>query len=307
MFKLLTDRLHFSVVTFIAAMIALYLAMSIDLQRPYWAMTTVYLVSQPVTATVRSKAIFRLFGTLLGAIVAVVMVLALVNSPVLLSLGMALWVGTCLAISLLDRSPRSYLMMLAGYTAVIIAVPMVDHPELIFNTAVARTEEISLGIICATVLHSVWFPRPVGYTLRTRIRNWLDDADRWALDVLAGVDSKALSLDRTRLASAASEIHIMSTHLPFDTSHLRQTTAIVRALHDRILMLIPVLSSLSDRLDTLRSVRPELDERSQHAIALVREWINTGAPDAGAPPLLAELTAMIAATKQEARRQEDKR
>jgi uncharacterized membrane protein YccC len=296
MFQINWKNLNFSGATFGAAMLALYLSMSIDLQQPYWAMMTVYIVSQPLAAAVRSKAIQRLLGTLLGACAAVIMVPNLANTPVLLSLAMALWVGGCLAISLLDRSPRSYIMMLAGYTAAIIGFSSVNQPGEIFTLAVARSEEIVLGIICATVVHSLWFPRPVSEALRIRIQNWLGEADRWALDILHSDNSVALAKDRARLAAAASEIHIMATHLPFDTSHLRQTTAVVHALHDRILMLIPILSSLSDRLATMRSERPSLDAQSLNAITLVTDWIN-GKDSTHTPGLLIEkLESMSAST-----------
>lgn len=260
-------------------------------------MMTVYIVSQPMAAAVRSKALQRLLGTLLGASAAVVIVPRLDNTPVLLCLALALWVGGCLSISLLDRSPRSYIMMLAGYTATIIGFSSVNQPGEIFTLAVARTEEITLGITCATVVHSLWFPRPVGDALRIRIQNWLGEADRWALDILHSGDPAAMSRDRERLAAAATEIHIMATHLPFDTSNLREKTAIVRALHDRILMLIPILASLSDRLSALRNERAHLDDQSRHAISQVTHWINSRSTTIGVHGLSEELESMSAATQ----------
>lgn len=288
------SSLHFTAVTFAASMLALYLAMSIDLQQPYWAMMTVYIVSNPMAAAVRSKAVYRLVGTLLGATAAVIMVPRLINSPALLCLAMALWVGGCLAISLLDRSPRSYLMMLSGYTAAIVGFTSIYTPDNIFNLAVLRVQEIAIGIVCATLVHSLWFPRPVGHAIRSRIDNWLGEADRWALDILGDGQAAATGHDRVRLAAAASEIHQLATHLPFDTSHLRETTAVVRALHDRILLLIPLLSSLSDRLSTLRDERPELDAPSRDAITRVAAWLGAGAPAASALVLREELAAVAA-------------
>jgi uncharacterized membrane protein YccC len=289
MFPLKLASLRFSTGTFAAAMLALYLALCIDLPRPYWAMITVYVVSQPMAAAVRSKALHRLLGTLLGAIAAVMLVPPLVNAPVLLSLALALWVGGCLAISVLDRSPRSYIVMLAGYTAAIIGFSSVGQPAEVFNMAVARTEEIVLGIVCATLVHSLFFPRPVGDALRTRVGNWLGDADHWALDILRGETAPALERDRERLAGAASEIHMLASHLPFDTSHLRETTALVRALHDRILLLIPVLASLSDRVTAMRTEGSGPDRDTQRLMASVADWIAAGAPAAGKDELLRDL------------------
>jgi uncharacterized membrane protein YccC len=101
------DAWLFAVKTFAAGMLALYIAMSIGLDKPYWALTTVYIIAQPLTGAVRSKAIFRLIGTVVGATMTVALVPNLANAPELLSTALALWVGLCLYLALLDRTPRS--------------------------------------------------------------------------------------------------------------------------------------------------------------------------------------------------------
>src|SRR6185312_11610484 len=131
----------FSINSFVAAMLALYIAFSIGLPRPYWAMLTVYITVQPLSGALRSKAVYRVLGTILGGVAAVVLVPNLVNSPAVLSVALASWVGFCLYISLLDRTPRSYMFLLAGYTAAIIGFPSVDAPQTIFDTALNRVEE----------------------------------------------------------------------------------------------------------------------------------------------------------------------
>src|SRR5271169_6007350 len=107
----------FSAKTFVSAMLALWIALWIGLDRPYWAMATVYIVAQPLTGSLRSKALFRLIGTFIGATATVVLVPNLVNQPELLCTALALWTAVCLYLALLDRTPRSYVFMLAGYTA----------------------------------------------------------------------------------------------------------------------------------------------------------------------------------------------
>lgn len=288
------DTALFSANSFAAAFLALFIAFSIGLPQPYWAMTTAYIISQPLSGAVRSKAIYRVLGTMLGGAAAVAMVPNLVNAPVLLSLALALWVGGCLAVSLLDRTPRSYVLMLAGYTAAIIGFPSVARPEAVFDVAVARVVEISLGIICATLIHSLIFPKPVGDVISRRARAWLNDADRWALDLLARRAS-AQTDDRLRLAAAASEIHLLTVHLPFDTSRLRETTGAVRALHDRMLVLIPILSGLSDRLEALAGEGVEPPVESAAILTAVTDWIGAGALLADTPALHARIDAARAA------------
>jgi uncharacterized membrane protein YccC len=117
--------------TFVAAVLALYIALSLGLDRPYWAMASAYIASQPLSGATRSKAVYRLCGTVAGATAAVLLVPAFAEAPPLLSLVLALWVAGCLYLSLLDRTPRSYACMLAGYSAAIIGFPSVVAPEAI--------------------------------------------------------------------------------------------------------------------------------------------------------------------------------
>ncbi len=281
----------FSVNSFAAAMLALYIGFALGLPRPYWAMTTAYIVSQPLAGAVRSKAIYRVLGTILGAAAAVALVPNLVNAPVLLSLALALWVGGCLSISLLDRTPRSYILMLAGYTAAIIGFPAVSQPEAIFDIAVSRVVEIGLGIICATLIHSLVFPSPVGAPLRARLAGWLGEADRWALDILKDGGDDAMARDRRHLATAATEIHLLAAHLPFDTTRLRETSGVVRATEERMLLLIPLLSGLADRMSALREVS---DEQVRAALDAVVAWIEDGAQREPGLALIERLEALAA-------------
>jgi uncharacterized membrane protein YccC len=131
---------------------------------------------RPFAGPTRSKGMYRAGGTLLGAVVVTFLVPQLANSPELLSLALALWIGGCLYFSLLDRTPRSYLLMLAGYTAGLIAFPAVGEPGAIFDIALARVEEITLGIVCATVIHSLVLPQPFGPVLLARLDHAVRDA-----------------------------------------------------------------------------------------------------------------------------------
>ena len=281
----------FSLNSLAGALLALFIALSLGMTQPYWAMTTAYIVSQPLSGAVRSKAVFRIFGTLLGGAAAVVLVPGLVNTPELLSLALALWVGFCLAVSLLDRTPRSYVMMLAGYTAAIIGFPSVAQPGAVFDVTVARMTEIGLGILCASLTHSLIFPQPVGEALKRRATAWLADADHWALDILRAGEAGALAADRRHLAADAGEIRLLSTHLPFDTSNLRETGAAVRALHARMLLLIPLLSGLADRVGALA---PTTDEEARTLLDAAAEWIDAGSHQEAGVRLAARIETLAA-------------
>jgi uncharacterized membrane protein YccC len=244
--------LIFALKTFAASMLALVIALAMDLPRPYWAMATVYITSQPLAGATSSKAFFRVMGTLVGAIMTVALVPNLINAPELLCLAIALWVGLCLYLSLLDGTPRSYVFMLAGYTVALIGFPSVSEPGAIFDTAVARLEEISLGIICASLVSTIVFPRSVAPAVAGRVDSWLLDARRLSQVVLLREGtSETRRGKRLKLATDIVEIDTLSTHLAYDRLTDRNAVTGLGEIRLRMLMLLPVIASLEDRLAAL--------------------------------------------------------
>lgn len=285
------DELIFALKTFSGAMLALYISLWLGQADPYWSMATAFIVAQPFAGAMRSKALYRLCGTLLGGVAAVALVPNLVNAPVLLSLAMAIWIGLCLYIALLDRSPRSYAFMLAGYTAGIIGFPAVSDPGNIFMTALTRVEEISIGIACTTVIGTIVFPRPLGPILAQRIFAWVKPARDWATAALAGEEESPLAqAARRRLAFEATDAAMMISQLGHDTSHLQTAVHCVTRLRLYVISLMPVLSAIGDRvmqLKRLDGITPELSRLLDDAGV----WVQAGTPEA-APALLAQIAAI---------------
>jgi uncharacterized membrane protein YccC len=277
----------FSAKTFASAMLALYIALLMGLDRPYWALMTVYIVAQPLTGAMRSKSVYRFAGTLLGAAAAITLVPNLVAAPFLLTAALALWIGVCVYFALLDRTPRSYVFLLAGFTAAIIGFPCVDAPETIFAVAIARIEETTLAIGCTMIIGTVVLPRPLGPALLSRIDDWFARARSLCLAVLSDrPDDDARSAARRSLAADAVEIRMLTTHLAFDTSNLQAATRPIEVLERRILYLFPVLSALADLLAMLRA-SGGVPAGTQALADRLAAWITAGdaAPEAEAERL----------------------
>lgn len=290
-----SSEILFSLKCFIASMLALYVSLAAGLPRPFWAMMTAYIVASPFSGAVRSKALFRVCGTLIGSLVTIYLVPRMANAPELLSLALACWVGLCLYVSLLDRTPRSYIFMLAGYTAGLIGFPAVTNPASVFDSGLARVEEITIGILSATVVHSLLFPQGVGPALLARLDRAIADSQRWMSEVLKPGAAKAPN-PHTRLALAGeiSEMRVMSTHLPFDTSQLRWTAGMVHGLHDRLTIMVPLLLAVEDRLNALREVDPDSLTPWRRLLDDISAWVAAGrdADPARAAQLRAELARL---------------
>jgi uncharacterized membrane protein YccC len=262
-----------------AAMLALYLALRIGLERPYWAFLTSYIVAQPFAGAVVSKALFRLIGTFVGAVAAVALVPTLVNAPELLSLGMASWLALCVFVSLLDRTPRSYMFVLAGYSACIIGLPSVDQPAAIFTVATLRVQEISLGILCGSLVHSIVLPGSITGLLFTRVEAMLRDAERWSRDAISLQPSPALDAERRRLAQDVTELHQLSIHLPFDISRQAPRVRTVRAIQDQLSLLLPLGAAVQDRLERLQNEGGASPAEMSELIADARAWLEDPGDD----------------------------
>lgn len=266
--------LVFALKTFAASMLALVIALAMDLPRPYWAMATVYITSQPLAGATSSKAFFRVMGTLVGATMTVALVPNLINAPELLCLAIALWVGLCLYLSLLDGTPRSYVFMLAGYTVALIGFPSVSEPGAIFDTAVARVEEISLGIICASLVSTIVFPRSVAPAVAHRVDSWLSDARRLSEVVLLREGSgETRRGKRLKLATDIVEIDTLSTHLAYDRLTDRNAVTGLSEIRLRMLTLLPVIASLEDRLAALGEEALRRQPELKRLLEDLAQWI----------------------------------
>ena len=271
----------YGVRTFAASMLALYIALLMQMPRPYWAMATVYIVSSPFVGPTSSKALYRAGGTLLGASAAVFFVPLFVQTPLLLALVIALWTGTLLFLSLHLRTANGYALMLAGYTLPMIALAVVDNPLAVFDGAEARTEEIFLGIICAAVVGSVFWPRRLAPVLADATGQWFADATRYSQCFLRReVQGETVSGLRASMVATFNSLELMIGQLPHEGAR-PQTVRNAKELRGRMIHLLPVIDALEDALYALERRTPEWVERFAPLLAAADQWLQASARDPG--------------------------
>jgi uncharacterized membrane protein YccC len=247
-------KLVFSLSTYIAAAAVLVISFMASLPRPWWALLTVYVTAQPMAGAFRPKALFRLGGIAIGAIVTIALVPNLQNSPILLVLCLAIWTGFCIYLAVLDRTPRAFLYQMAAFSSAVISFPYLYDPSDIFTTTVSRVEEMTLAILCVTAVHSVVQPRSVRPVIRDRARSFLLHASRWVSEAL-GSRRTALEYEQRRiLAADVTELGMIAGNLPLERRYARATQATVTALQHRLAALLPLASAAADRLDRLRAL-----------------------------------------------------
>jgi uncharacterized membrane protein YccC len=135
-----------------AVFLALFTTFYLQLDTPYWAGTSAAIVCQPIVGSSLLKGVFRLIGTLVGAVAALVLTAVFPQDRVGFLFGMLVWASACSFVSTLLRNFVAYGAMLAGYTLIIIASTSIPDPDQTFHIAINRASEISIGIVCGTLV-----------------------------------------------------------------------------------------------------------------------------------------------------------
>lgn len=271
--------LFFALKTTLAAFLALWLALEINLDRPAWALTTVFVASQLYSASTISKSLFRLLGTLLGGLFIFLIFPLTVAHPLLFSLVISLWVSGCLWLSLHDRTPKSYVFMLAGYSAAIMGFPEVYTPWGITSTVLSRIEEITLGIVCSSLIHGLLFPVSMRSLLEQSVTQWYLTGRRLCHDLLSGPVS-AVSPEReailTQMATAPQQVEILITHCVYEGDAARRLIRLVSAQYQHLSYLIPTLTAIELRLQRLAARNILLPDYVAQGFQQFLQWLSDG-------------------------------
>lgn len=254
--------LQFAIKTVLGGGLALWLALRWGLEQPAWALMTAFIVAQPLSGMVVHKGLARLLGTLVGTLMSVVFMGLFAQTPWLFLLALALWLGLCTASSTLLRSAWSYSFVLAGYTVAIIALPALTHPLTVFDQAVARCTEISLGIVCATATSALLWPMRVERQLAEQARTAWQSGLQAARVTLAG-DAQARK-GLLEILGRIVAVDAQREHAWFEGGQGRLRAWAVSGLSQKLLMLLRIA----------RSVRRQWLQLDEREAAQLAPWLS---------------------------------
>jgi uncharacterized membrane protein YccC len=136
--------------------LALFVAFWLELDNPFWAGTSAAIVCQPQLGASLRKGWFRMIGTVVGAIVIVVLTAYFPQDRIAYLALLALWCALCAFVATVLLNFASYAAALAGYTAAIIAADNLGATggasSDVFLLAITRASEICIGIVCAGIV-----------------------------------------------------------------------------------------------------------------------------------------------------------
>ena len=208
------ERLSYGLRTAAGAALALVLGWLVGLEHPQWAGMTVWAASQPVRAHLVEKSLFRGAGTLIGALFGVLLtaVSFRFGGLPLVVAGLAAWVGLCVGAGNLLRGFASYGALLAGYTAVMVAVLDSGHPEKVIALGVDRAATVLLGVAVALAVGLLLTPRRAEADIPRRLRL----ANAAILREIAAALRDPADIDGAALTRVLSDLAVIDDEIDAD-------------------------------------------------------------------------------------------
>jgi uncharacterized membrane protein YccC len=271
------DQMAFAFRTWLTAMLALYIAFALQLESPYWAWLTVWIVAQPTPGMLLSKSLYLVIGTIGGAFFGITLIALFAQTPELFVLGLALLVAGCTVASNTLTNFRAYATVLTAYSAGIIASGAIDAPNQVFFIAMARAAAFLTGIACSIFVSSIFAPQRSAAAARDKLRTALQHAAKRAAYSWNASNEERLRIGRNLIqelialdtvieyaAAESANFRIQQNHARGLVAHLFSVLSARRALdahvvrrgwlnHDALQIfhevILDFLHEMPDRLD----------------------------------------------------------
>ena len=165
----------------VAGMLAFHVALWQGLRNPQWCIFTVVVltIAQYVGAIVE-KSLLRVIGTVVGALLGIWLVGNHGSEP-LFVIGGCFLIAAC-GTMMFGGNWYPYAFFLTVLTTLVVVNNTMKDPSAAWDTGVARTEEICVGIVASMIVTGVLWPRYARVEYRRAIRSALRDIGRLATE-----------------------------------------------------------------------------------------------------------------------------
>lgn len=157
--KLDHGRIYFVLRTFVAAAAALYLALIFGLEHPNWAVMGALAASQSTRERLYLRGAMRAAGSIIGAFAGVLILLITNAEPFFIIAFLSIWVGTCVAGSIILRGLFSYFAVVSSFTAAMVVLLVSGNPDDVWILGTDRMLTSLVGVATAWIIGALFAPR----------------------------------------------------------------------------------------------------------------------------------------------------
>ncbi|WP_025732568.1 FUSC family protein [Carnimonas nigrificans] len=171
------SAIQFAIKAVVAMSAALYIAIYLDFDRPYWTLiSAVFLQIRPQSGQVIEKGLFQISGTILGGLLGLTMLGIYIQIPPLALACMGLMVFAFSTLSSMTHNFNvTYFCAMSAITMNLVVLISLSGGDVnsnhVFEVAIQRVSEISIGAVCATLASMLMWPQHVERLITAHARD----------------------------------------------------------------------------------------------------------------------------------------
>jgi len=268
----------------VALVVSYYIAFALELNSAASAGTGLLILAGPTQGMVLSKAIYRVAGTLFGALAAIILTSLFPQDRTMLIAVFAVYMACLVAIATLLRDFRAYGCVLAGYTVALISIIYVDAPTAVFTAMLDRVAVILLAVLVLAFVSAIFATAESARSLQSKLRLATKDIVAMAL---ATLDRRAPP-DPSQCVAMSVRLMPLRSEISFATPELPDGWARAKAARSALLGLFEAISAIQAVGQGLRNVSAA-SSTVDDAISIMRVAIVSQHPE----KRLADLEALM--------------
>src|ERR1700737_3480943 len=230
-----TTALAFEI--WVALAVSYYFAFILELNSAAGAGTGLLILVGPTQGMVLSKAIYRIVGTLFGAVFAIILTSLFSQDRTMLIAVFSVYMACLVAIATLLRDFRAYGCILAGYT---VAIFYHDTPKASFTAILDRVAVILLAVLVLAFVSAIFATAESARSLQTKLRSATKDIVAMAL---ATVDRRTPP-DPSQCVAMSARLMPLRSEIGFATPELLDGWARAKGVRSALLGLFEAISAI---------------------------------------------------------------
>jgi uncharacterized membrane protein YccC len=267
-----TTELAFT--TWVALGIAYYIAFILELNSAASVGTSLLILVGPTQGMVLSKAIYRIAGTLFGAVVAIILTSLFPQDRTMLIAVFSVYMACLVAIATLLRDFRAYGCILAGYTVALISIFNVDAPTATFTVMLDRVAVILLAVLVLAFVSATFTTAESARSLQSKLHAATKDIVAMALATL----NQRVPRDPSQCIAMSAKLMPLRSEISFATPEFVDGWARAKGARSALLGLFEAISAIQAvglGLRNMSVASSTIDE----AISIMREAIVVQRPE----------------------------
>jgi uncharacterized membrane protein YccC len=233
-----TTALAFEV--WVALAVSYYIAFVLELNSAASVGTGLLILVGPTQGMVLSKAIYRVAGTLFGALAAIILTSLFPQDRTMLIAVFAVYLACLVAIATLLRDFRAYGCILAGYTVAMISIVYVDAPTAAFTAMLDRVAVILLAVLALAFVSAIFTTAESARSLQSKLRLATKDIVAMALATL----DRRVPPDPSQCVAMSARLMPLRSEIGFATPELLDGWARAKGARSALLGLFEAISAV---------------------------------------------------------------